>query len=89
MSEFFHGWRRKVGCGSLFIACLLMGAHLRSQVYADNLRCRLARGNELSFTSQHNMFYIGYQRVTKTVGIPPARPAFSWTTQRFDTSASR
>jgi hypothetical protein len=35
MREFFHGWRRKAGCVTLVIACLLMGGWLRSLACLD------------------------------------------------------
>lgn len=35
MREFFRGWRRKMGCVTLVMACALMGLWLRSGVIDD------------------------------------------------------
>ena len=37
MDEFFKGWRRKVGCVALVMACVLMGMWVRSQERFDLL----------------------------------------------------
>lgn len=37
MKDFFHGWRRKVGCVALVMACTLIGFWTRSQFDADVL----------------------------------------------------
>jgi hypothetical protein len=38
MSEFFHGWRRKVGVPTLLMACILMAGWVRSSRKLDFLR---------------------------------------------------
>ena len=35
MREFFKGWRRKVGLAALVMACVVMGAWMRSQFTSD------------------------------------------------------
>lgn len=35
MFEFFEGWRRRIGCGLLVMACVLTGGWVRSQVVFD------------------------------------------------------
>ena len=35
MGEFFHGWRRKVGCLTLVMACLFMAGWVRSRFVYD------------------------------------------------------
>ena len=35
MREFFHGWRRKVGCITLLMVCGLTGMWARSRVFQD------------------------------------------------------
>ena len=35
MSEFFRGWRRKVGVATLLMACVAMAAWLRSESFCD------------------------------------------------------
>jgi len=37
MSEFFHGWRRKVGCAALVMALVLMAMWLRSYLFSDEV----------------------------------------------------
>lgn len=37
MREFFSGWRRKVGCGALVMALVLMGGWIRSRVVQDQI----------------------------------------------------
>ncbi|MBS0201251.1 MAG: hypothetical protein JSS49_00020 [Planctomycetes bacterium] len=45
MREFFKGWRRKVGCGLLVLACVVCGAWVRSLSIRDQILF-LPRGNE-------------------------------------------
>lgn len=35
MGDFFKGWRRKLGCVALLMACAMMGAWMRSQFTSD------------------------------------------------------
>lgn len=35
MHTFFHGWRRKVGVATLVMACVVMGAWIRSTIITD------------------------------------------------------
>ena len=37
MREFFYGWRRKVGCVALVMACMLMIAWVRSVIVRDTM----------------------------------------------------
>ena len=37
MCEFFHGWRRRVGCVLLVVACTLFGMWARSRVVIDRI----------------------------------------------------
>lgn len=46
MKEFLHGWRRKVGCISLVMACVLSGLWLRSRIFYDSF---YTNGNTSSF----------------------------------------
>lgn len=59
MREFLHGWRRKVGCVTLLMACIVMGLWVRSRFYDDDFRFRSDKQvvqvvhlfeNELSWT---------------------------------------
>ena len=37
MSDFFHGWRRKVGCATLTLALVFIAGWVRSYHYSDQL----------------------------------------------------
>lgn len=37
MRDFFRGWRRKIGCVTLVMACMLMGLWMRSDTTMDQL----------------------------------------------------
>ena len=37
MREFFHGWRRKAGCGLLLVSLVFMAAWMRSLVVSDHI----------------------------------------------------
>ena len=41
MHDFFRGWRRKVGCVTLVMACVVAGLWVRSQFYRDFVGLRL------------------------------------------------
>jgi hypothetical protein len=62
MKEFFHGWRRKVGCLSLLLACLIAGAWML---------CEMRRHNGVSFplfNRQHVVYAVDGQIVW--MGMP-------------------
>ena len=42
MREFFHGWRRKMGCVALVMACLISSVWARSHHIADEIRVTVA-----------------------------------------------
>jgi len=44
MGEFFHGWRRKIGCVTLVMASVFLAAWGRSHVSADKLTVALGGG---------------------------------------------
>lgn len=39
MHEFFRGWRRKVGCATLVMACVFAGLWIRTYAFADQVWC--------------------------------------------------
>ena len=45
MSEFFRGWRRKVGLLTLLMACVLIGAWMRSLIFSDQLGFSIGASN--------------------------------------------
>ena len=44
MREFFHGWRRKVGCVTLVMACALTIGWMRSVTKCDEVRIPVKNG---------------------------------------------
>ena len=72
MREFFRGWRRKVGCVTLLMACVLMGGWIRSLRVHDQLI--VPRGDSVHiFASQNGM--LGWARISQLLATIP----FSWT----------
>ena len=62
MREFFRGWRRKVGCVTLSLACMAMGAWIRSLVVKDEISVRKNVGITTHFIS--NRSRLGWKSVT-------------------------
>jgi hypothetical protein len=60
MSDFFHGWRRKAGCVTLVMACVVTSAWIRS-LY---LRERFERGslNKLTIISANGSFRVQWRQ---------------------------
>ena len=52
MSEFFRGWRRKVGCVTLVLACIAATAWVRSYVLFEKFCYRIER-----FSTSHQHLY--------------------------------
>ena len=52
MREFFRGWRRKVGCITLVMACAFVGGGIRSGVVFDRIAFAIG-------TRQHEITSIG------------------------------
>jgi len=57
MGEFFKGWRRKAGCVTLVLACVMAVGWVRSQHFSDFIKYRIApqhwffiRSNDSRFT---------------------------------------
>jgi len=54
MREFFRGWRRKTGCVTLLVACLLTGGWVRSLTRHDGINYRTGQQSDqrlISFQS--------------------------------------
>ena len=54
MVEFFHGWRRKAGCVTLFMALLFCGMSVRSRWVADTLMVDRHKGGRHYVTSNRD-----------------------------------
>ncbi len=51
MGDFFHGWRRKAGCVTLFVALLFMAGWVRSFGIGDDFKFASGFGHYLLLTS--------------------------------------
>lgn len=58
MREFFYGWRRKVGCVTLVMALLFVGAWIRSLNNFDVINCPLGQEYAIAITSWKEAFAI-------------------------------
>lgn len=66
MRDFFHGWRRKLGCVTLLMAAALMMAWMRSLLVEDLI---LETGPEMTYyTSHHGL--LQWDQITHTAGRP-------------------
>ncbi|MDB5343116.1 MAG: hypothetical protein JWP89_1493 [Schlesneria sp.] len=57
MREFFHGWRRRVGCVTLVMALALMGFWMRSRIVFDRL-AHYTRTSMQRLTSCDSMLWL-------------------------------
>ena len=82
MSEFFNGWRPKVGVVTLFLACVFLGGWVRSLVVKDRILFSDITGSNSVFcgiigleTSRHSLDLLTFQVDTATpmlaTPIPP------------------
>lgn len=77
MRDFFHGWRRKVGCVSLVMACAFASAWVRSLTIADLFAFHVASQSYDCFSSSR--YGIGWNRWTSnTPNILSRTPRFKW-----------
>ncbi|HEY4261031.1 MAG TPA: hypothetical protein VGM98_12755 [Schlesneria sp.] len=51
MHTFFHGWRRKTGCITLVLSCVLMGLWMRSQLVTDTWCWSIGHETEVVISS--------------------------------------
>jgi hypothetical protein len=51
MREFFRGWRRKVGCVTLVMACVVTGVWVRSTYYSDRFYYRTDKSIHSQYSS--------------------------------------
>lgn len=79
MPEFFRGWRRKVGCVALVMACLVAIAWIRSMAVADHIYVRFDRQHEIRSRQQTFLWvswraYIGNVKPTSWVTVDASQP---------------
>ena len=83
MRTFFHGWRRKTGCITLLIACVLMGAWIKSRFVADTISVTIG-----SFTTYKICFFNRGIVLLSLVengspGDGSRYPRFEWSSERY------
>jgi len=57
MSMFFPGWRRKLGCVTLVLTCVLMLAWIRSPLNSDRLFLELGTSTVVLASNQNGLWY--------------------------------
>lgn len=83
MGEYLHGWRRKLGCVTLVIACLLLGAWVRSASYCDYLRFKVS-GETVSviWSTSHGFAWILFNTVNPVpfeyAVVPAKETSLEW-----------
>jgi hypothetical protein len=58
MREFFRGWRRKVGVGTLVMACLLMGIWIRCPLNIDSIEIEIGSSIVTLASNQHGVWFV-------------------------------
>ena len=85
MREFFYGWRRKVGCGLLVMACLGVGAWIRSRFVTDTFEIR--PNNTSVFSAEFDVQAIKFECRWDEIHAPPVLPlsyrVFEWKSNRI------
>ena len=85
MREFFRGWRRKVGCVTLVIACVLAAMWLRSFIVGDEWFYVLGEQQYMLLSSDGRVFLSSWDVNTRdrqfgVTSIPKSDPLFLWKT---------
>lgn len=68
MKEFFHGWRRKMGCVALAMACVLMGLWARGQFYDESIAIRPSERLEIRVRCTATQIRFEYLQETTPFG---------------------
>src|SRR5690242_1489835 len=77
MREFFKGWRRKVGCALLLMACVFMVAWVQNRFYADHAQIVITGASNISALSMYDSIQIVYRRLENPLGPRPDTFLFS------------
>ena len=56
MREFFKGWKRKIGCLTLVMACVATAGWVRSQHFSDFIKYRIGPQHWLCISSNNDSF---------------------------------
>jgi len=60
MSAFFHGWRRKAACITLVMACVLVGAWIRSRNVRDALNWTFAGRQHMAVSTRERLAWAAF-----------------------------
>jgi len=60
MSEFFRGWRRKMGVAVLVIAVILVGGWVRSGTYSDSIQLRGGERTRFDLDSENGFLFFSW-----------------------------
>jgi hypothetical protein len=67
MHTFFSGWRRKVGCVTLVMACVLTGLRTRSSFAVDHIAFTLGRKTHLAGSMPGRMIWESSEDVPRSI----------------------
>ncbi|MDB5347775.1 MAG: hypothetical protein JWP89_6152 [Schlesneria sp.] len=76
MWAFFRGWRRKVGCITLLVACLFLVMYLRSRVLLDEIAIVASTHQQECYGSMNGVFF--WQSYEATLAVFTPTPYFSY-----------
>lgn len=62
MREFFHGWRRKVGCVTLLVACAWMGVWIRTYCVLEQMYFQFGARQQGLWTFDGHIYWLGWKR---------------------------
>jgi hypothetical protein len=76
MWAFFRGWRRKVGCITLLVACLFLAMYMRSRVLLDEIGIVASTCHQESCGSMNGVFF--WQSYETTLAVYTPTPYLSY-----------
>ncbi|MEI8383777.1 MAG: hypothetical protein WCJ09_26925 [Planctomycetota bacterium] len=65
MGDFFHGWRRKAGCVTLVMACVVMAMWVRSHNMVDGITFSIGDRHHAIGSMQHGIAWFGWDLIHK------------------------
>ena len=80
MGEFYHGWRRKIGCVTLVMACVVAAAWLRSFVVWDEVCLISTTGYMVQLCSDRGQ--LGFEHESLSEWEEPSALEVEWNSQK-------
>lgn len=87
MRQFFRGWKRKLGCVTLALACLFLVGWVRSISHIENVTLPFGEGSSAMWASGIDGNLVVAHSITDTPGYYGSRP--SWTRRRLEKGEER